>query len=95
MVRAVDVCNWGDAEDLDAITSAVSALDGLRAKLVAQLAVLQSDRESCVVCLDEPGQDDYVCLVRLAPCNHTQVCAGCAALLTHCPLCRSHIEAII
>eukprot|EP00808_Paulinella_micropora_P012828 g73207.t1 len=95
LLRAVQPKEWGDAEDPGGITAAVSALDELRAKLATQLTLLQGECDSCVVCLGEPGRDECTELVRLVPCDHAQICAGCAAQLVNCPLCRTAIDAVI
>ena len=50
---------------------------------------LRQVHPSCVVCFN----DDHLLACR--PCGHVCLCAGCAPLLMHCPICRTEIQETI
>jgi baculoviral IAP repeat-containing protein 7/8 len=44
------------------------------------------DKAQCVVCMEIERT------ALLLPCGHAVVCAGCAAGLRGCPVCRTEVE---
>ena len=58
------------------------------------LAAYPSQRDECVVCLDQPKA--VIC----APCGHKNMCTDCAEILmssedSRCPTCRSKVLSTI
>merc|ERR1712060_702750 len=51
----------------------------------SHLAGALPPNDECTICMDAPSK------VRLVPCGHRVLCAGCARRVDMCPLCRARI----
>jgi hypothetical protein len=59
------------------------AMDEAQKSIVAHQLRPQQGR--CAICLESEET------VVLMPCRHKNLCASCAAMVTSCPICRSHV----
>lgn len=96
----MDLCASDDEEEFGGGGASVSTgLRGLHdqqqkqhlAQVKQELSVAEQEREAaqsrlqCAVCMEAERDTLFV------PCNHVVACAGCAARVQTCPVCRAAI----
>jgi hypothetical protein len=83
--------NSNNSSGLRALHEQQQQQDGVLAKVKQEKGDAEQQREEardqvlCIVCMEAERS------VLFVPCRHAAVCAGCAAELDECPICRAPI----